>query len=144
MDNKLLEDNMKEAKTLAIVFVVASALALVAYIGCVCSPEVEDVKLRTIIVFGILIGFLFLYSLYSIIYVLKYKVEVYEDRIYVCSLFGKKSIKLTKELQFECKKYNSRYSIFKITVGNEKITVRTKRVAELTNILQRFKENIHG
>ncbi len=139
MDNKLFEDDMKEMKTGCVVAVVLSTLVLLAYILFILSPEfvrIEGLELQVIIVFGIAAGLLFLFSLYSIMFALLYKVEVYEDRIYVGSLFGKKTIKLTSEVQFTCKKLNASYSLFKIVVGDEKITVRTKKIAELTRILQ--------
>lgn len=141
MDNKLLEDDMKEYKARSIFVIVVSALALVAFIFCLFLPDLEDLEHRTVIVFVIISGVLFLYSLYMIAYISIYKVEVYNDRIYVRSLFGKKIIKLTYEVEYSSKKLNALYSLFKITDGNDKITVRTKKVAELTSILNGYIEN---
>ena len=45
---------------------------------------------------------------------------------------------LTNELKYESIKYVSNYYIFKITTPERKLTVRTKKVDELTSILQQF------
>lgn len=141
MDNILLEDDMKELKARSIFVIVASTLALAAFIFCLFLQNLEDLERRVTIAFAIISGVLFLYSIYTILFVVMYKVEVYGDRIYVRSLFSKKTVKLTSEVKYSCKKINALYSIFKITVGNEKITVRTKKVEELTSILKGYTIN---
>lgn len=138
MENILLEDDMQEYKKLSYVLLAIGLLAVAAFIANICFNEITQDTMKSIIIAGIVVGFIFCYSVYNALYVARYKVIVTDNSIQVRSLFGNKAIELTNGIVFERKKYNGKYEIFKITFGTNSITVRTKKSDELSRILQQY------
>lgn len=138
MENILLEDDMQEYKKLSYGLLASGLLAVAAFVANICFNEITQDTMRSIIIVGIVVGLIFCYSVFYALYVAKYKVIVTENSMQVKSLFGNKTVELTNGIAFERKKFNSKYEIFKITVGTNSITVRTKKPDELARILQQY------
>lgn len=136
MSGVKFDDDMKEFKTFSYILLAVSLLVCGGFVANVCVYGITPDNIKTIIILGILTGFLLCSSVYFAFYIAIYQVIYSDNTLTVKSLFGKKSVALTNEISFERKKYNSKYDIFKITVGKNKITVRTKKSNELVEILQ--------
>lgn len=138
MDQVCFEDDLKEFRKLTYGLLVISFVVIAALVTNICTREIQENYIKSIILTSIIALFLVCISVYFALYVAKYKVQVINNRIIVKSLFGNKTVELTNQIIFSRKKYNSKYEIFFITVGNKKITVRTKKSDELIKILQYF------
>lgn len=144
MDNVIFEDDMQEFKQLSWILLAVSFLAGAAFTANVCVYGVTQDNIVSIIAVGVVVIFLICFSVYFALYTAKYNVKVINNNIFVSSIFVKKSIELTDATIFERKKYNSKYDIFYITVGSNKLTVRTKKSNELIEILRQFTSDSHN
>ena len=141
MDNVIFEDDMQEFKQFSWILLAVSFLAAAAFIANTVVKGVTQDNIVSIIMVGVIVVLFICFSVYFTLYTAKYNVKVINKSIFVSSVFGKKNVELINETVFERKKYNSKYDIFYITVGNKTITVRTKKSKELIEILQQFISN---
>ena len=132
----IFEDDMMELKKLFIIMIVLSCLMMAWPIVAYLYNMIMLQGLIKMIILGML---LLLYSLYSFLYMIKYRVTICDDILTVRSLFKTHTIELSKGLECEeKKKLTSKYSLIVVSVNGTRINVRTKKQTELLAVLSKY------
>lgn len=136
MEKVIFEDDMKEFRRRCIWLLVIAVLLTVTIVATGLSrPEIE---ISDASVLFVIFGVLLCYIIYCFVYISIYKVTATATTLNVRSLFGKKSLTLEKGLSYTRQNLVSQYRLYKIFVGSNKITVRTKKTKQLESLLQKF------
>ncbi len=148
MEPIIKDDEKKESKIVKIIMICVFALLLIAVSICLIFNYLEFEGFMTfkdlVLSKEFIIFFLFaLFCLYAYIYAVKYKVEIYEDKVFVSSLFGKSEIYFKDISEWEANKYAlSNLFIIKVyLLNNKKKTVCTRYINEFKAILDEYKKN---
>lgn len=138
MEKVIFEDDMKEFRRRCIVLLVLAVLLTVTIVATGLSrPEIE---MNDASVLFVIFGVLLCYIIYCFVYISIYKVTATATTLNVRSLFGKKSLTLEKGLSYTRQNLVSQYRLYKIFVGSNKITVRTKKTEQFERLLLKFVE----
>lgn len=137
MENIVFEDDMKEFRTrsIAAIVIVALMIFLVAVIS-ILNTQIDMQYTSTVLL--ILLSIVLCCAIYSLVYISVYKVTATDTTLNMRSLFGQKSFTLEKGLEYTSQILAFRYRLYKISVGSNKITVRTKKTKQLESLLQKF------
>ncbi len=145
----IIDDEKKEAKIVKIIMICTYVLLftlplpslLFSYLK---SDDMTAIIKDLVLSEGFIVLFIFgLLCLYTYIYAIKYRVEIFEDKVLVFSLFGKKEMCFKDIIEWESNKYAfSNLFIIKVyLVNNKKKTVCTRYINEFKAILNEYKKN---
>lgn len=138
MEKVIFEDDMKEFRRRCIWLLVIAVLLTVTIV--VTGLTHQEFELHNAYVLFVFLGFLLCYIIYCFVYISIYKVTATATTLNVRSLFGKKSLTLENGLSYTRQNLTFQYRLYKIFVGSNKITVRTKKTEQFERFLLKFVE----
>lgn len=137
----IFKDDMKDQKK---ILIIVMALALVVVVQAILMFFRQMIAISGLIIMILIAMIPSFFLIYLLLYVTKYSVTICDNTLSVKSLHKTQSVELAKGLKYVKNELSRwKYGVVVISVNEIKISIITKKLGELTDILSEYGDEVH-